>query len=557
MGLARTGAAAWRLMTDVRFAVVLITLLALAGLVGTLVRQFPVTETDDPARYAAELAAMHRAWDEMALLGQPIGSFLVDAFDGVGFFSVFSTPWFLLLMTVLVISIVCCTLDRTPRLWRGAHEVRVEQPAAFFDPSRDQRSILPLVLVGDAVGGSVGVLAGGSVGASVGGSARAPAGARAGGTVAAVQQAFRAQHFRRQRLAMADGATFVYGDRNQYMKLATLLTHAGLVLFLLGGAVTVAAGFETVLFVGEGQTAPVQPIGTPGNLLVKNHAFAAPRRDDGSFADYSTDLSVFRDGEEVARKSIRVNDPLSVDGFAFHQNTFGPSALLTIRDAAGELVWSGPLLLDDELLDRPQGFMTIPGARVGLVAVLDEGADGASRLVMQGVGPADSATGQNETLFLVTVPVGVTTDPEVTAGHSISWQGVGAWTGMVVKNDPGQPVIWLAFGLLISGLAVTFYFPRRRAWARIDRDHIGLAFVADRYVDRDREFERLRDAVALAMRPQVAEASVSGDARRQDAEREAATREARAREAWAHEAGHAGRPGGPADQNRQGTGSGA
>ena len=43
MVLSRLGAAAWRLLTDVRFAVVLITLLALAGLVGMLVRQFPVT----------------------------------------------------------------------------------------------------------------------------------------------------------------------------------------------------------------------------------------------------------------------------------------------------------------------------------------------------------------------------------------------------------------------------------------------------------------------------------------------------------------------------------
>ena len=44
MVLARMGAAAWRLLTDVRFAVLLITLLALAGLVGMLVRQFPITK---------------------------------------------------------------------------------------------------------------------------------------------------------------------------------------------------------------------------------------------------------------------------------------------------------------------------------------------------------------------------------------------------------------------------------------------------------------------------------------------------------------------------------
>jgi cytochrome c biogenesis protein len=457
------GGAVWRLMTDVGFAVLLITLLAVSGLVGMLVRQFPVTAGDDPARYAAELATMHRAWD-----GLPAGPFLVDAFDTLGLFSVFSTPWFLLLMTVLVISIITCTLDRTPKMWRGVSHVRVTQPEAFFDPRRDHRARL------DASPGH--------------------------GTVDSVQRAFRARHFRRQQRLEADGATYVYADRNQYMKLATLLTHTGLVLFLAGGAVTVAAGFETVVFVGEGQTAPVQSVGTPGNLLVKNHAFEAPRRADGSFADFSTDLSVYRDGEELARQTIRVNDPLKVDGFVFHQNTFGPTADLTIHDAAGDLVWSGPLLLDDELLGQPQGFMTIPGAEAGLVAVLGQGGDGASQLVMQGIGPADSETGQNETLFLVTVPMGVSTDPEVTAGHSIRWEGIGAWTGMVIKNDPGQPVIWLAFALLIVGLALTFYFPRRRAWARITDEHVELAFVADRYVDADREFGRLREAVE-AKRP--------------------------------------------------------
>ena len=297
---------------------------------------------------------------------------------------------------------------------------------------------------------------------------------------------------------MAGESAFVYGDRNQYQKLATLLTHAGLVLFLVGAAITVRAGFETVIFVGEGDTAPVRAVGTPGNLLVKNHAFYAPRREDGSFIDYRTDLSVYRDGEELARSEIRVNEPLTVAGYTFHQNTFGPTAELAIHDAAGALVWSGPLLLDDELLGRPQGFMTVPGADVGLVAVLSEFADGQPQLVLQGVGPADPETGANETLFLVTIPVGVTTDPEVTAGQSITWDGVGSWTGMVIRNDPGQPVIWLAFGLLIVGLALTFYFPRRRAWARISGSRVELAFVADRYVDAPGEFARLTEAVALA-----------------------------------------------------------
>ena len=87
MVVARTGAAAWRLLTDVRFAVVLIILLALAGLVGMLVRQFPVTAADDPARYAAELDTMRAAWDSL-----PAGSFIVDAFDAMTQFRPYREP---------------------------------------------------------------------------------------------------------------------------------------------------------------------------------------------------------------------------------------------------------------------------------------------------------------------------------------------------------------------------------------------------------------------------------------------------------------------------------
>ena len=444
MVVARLGAAAWRLLTDVRFAVVLIALLALAGLVGLLIRQFPVTAADDPVRYAAEVAATHGAWDELRPFDVPVGSALVEIFDALGLFSVFSTPWFLLLMTVLTISIVCCTLDRTPRLWRTAHDVRVAQPIAFFDPQRAQRAVLAVDPEQDPATVS-----------------------------AAVVSAFRARQFRRQRFGREGQVTYVYGDRNQYQKMATLLTHAGLVLFLVGGATTVAAGFETVVFVGEGQTAPVRPIGTPGNLLVKNHDFASPRRADGSFADFSTDLSVFRDGQEVARKIDPRQRP--ADGGRLrlppehvragrrphHPRRLGRAGLG--RTTPPRRPAARP---STGLHDHPRR-----GRRASWPCS-SQGADGAAQLVMQGIGPADPVSGESQTLFLVTIPQGVTTDPEVTAGHSIAWTGTGAWTGMVVKSDPGQSIVWLAFGFLIAGIVLTFYFPRRRAWARIEAGEV-------------------------------------------------------------------------------------
>ena len=38
---------------------------------------------------------------------------------------------------------------------------------------------------------------------------------------------------------------------------------------------------------------------------------------------------------------------------------------------------------------------------------------------------------------------------------------------LIAKKDPGQGIVWTAFALLIIGLAITFYLPRRRIWARL------------------------------------------------------------------------------------------
>ena len=45
---------------------------------------------------------------------------VVDALERLQLFRVFSSTWFSIGLVVLILSIVVCTLDRTPRLWRGS-----------------------------------------------------------------------------------------------------------------------------------------------------------------------------------------------------------------------------------------------------------------------------------------------------------------------------------------------------------------------------------------------------------------------------------------------------
>lgn len=450
-----------------KFAVFQISVIVVAGLIGTLVRQIPAFALHDLAAYQRELADLHTRYDGAAVLGWQFGPAMVDVFERLGFFRVFSSPWFLSLATILGISIVACTLDRLPRIWREVRTVRVIQPESFFDAGLPHRAL-------------------------VGGDAERGAGERAI-PVETVTTALR-----RRRYAITtearDGATFVYGDRNRYSKLATLLTHTGLVLFLTAGAVTGTFGYESVVFLADGQSAPVQPVGTLDNLLVKNLGFAAPRNPDGSFADFYSDIVVYQAGTEIARKRIRVNDPLTVAGFTFHQNTFGPAEGLEIRGRDGALLWSGPVVLDSEALGFPAGTTAIPGTDIGLQLVLARDDSGAPILALVGyrqVPGTQSAT----VLFVDRLHLGETTLPGDAAGFAIRWTGASAWTGMVIKRDPGAQIAWLAFVALISGIVVTFYLPRRRVWARIADGRVGLVLRGERYVAVDRELAELATAI--------------------------------------------------------------
>jgi cytochrome c biogenesis protein len=225
-------------------------------------------------------------------------------------------------------------------------------------------------------------------------------------------------------------------------------------------------------------------------------SFEAPRRADGSFADFRTDLAVYQNGQLVARKTIRVNDPLDVQGFVFHQNTFGPSADLEIRDRDGRLVWTGPVLLAGELLGLPQGFLTIPGSDLGLLLLLTRASDGSAVLALQGIGPPDQS-GASVVVFQAGLGLGASSDPVITGGYTVTWNRAGAFTGMVIKNDPGQNLIWIAFASLTSGLVLTFYFPRRRVWARLEGGTARLAMLGDRYVEVPRELARLVQELRL------------------------------------------------------------
>jgi cytochrome c biogenesis protein len=434
--------------------------LACLAAVGMTIRQLPSSAFHSPADYETAMATIHDRYDAA------FGTAVVDLLERLQVFRMFSSTWFTIGLLVLITSIIVCTIDRIPRLWKQSTDIRVVQPEPFFDPRLPDRAA------------TTGIAA---------------------DRVAAV---FRHHRFRLRR-EVADGTEYVYGDRHQYTKMATLLTHLGLILFLVAAAVTWKLGDEQGLVVAEGDALTVQPIGTPGLLLVRNLDFEAPGFESGRATDFTTDLAVYQDGREIARKTIRVNDPLSVAGYTFHQNGFGPAPDLLIRDSKGGILWSGPVALTNQANGLPYDTMAVPGRDMGLEMLLTRDANGVGTLITVpykvtggaagGGTPGGDAQPTVERAGVMPLQVGepFTLD---NIDFSVEVRSFSDFTLLIAKRDPGQGLVWLAFVSLISGIVITFYFPRRRVWARIAPDgRVGIVGRSDRYVDFDREFGRLLD----------------------------------------------------------------
>jgi cytochrome c biogenesis protein len=250
------------------------------------------------------------------------------------------------------------------------------------------------------------------------------------------------------------------------------------------------------LLIAEGESTTVQPIGTSELLSVKNLGFEAPGLETGQASDFTTDLAVYRGGEEIARKTVRVNDPLSVAGWTFHENGFGPAPLVVITDASGRALWDGPVPMTDQAAGLPYAQLSVPGRDVGLELLLEKQDDGTAILValpFRVSGENPDGTPRIEELFPLAVAAGESkTNPSI--DFAVGLRGVTDHVIVIAKQDPGQGLVWLAFLCLIVGLVISFYLPRRRVWARISPDgSTALVWSSDRYVDAEREFGALLD----------------------------------------------------------------
>lgn len=294
-------------LSSMRFAVALLTILAIASIIGTVVQQ------NQPAQnYVVQF-----------------GAFWAEIFAFLGLFDVYASSWFVLIMVFLVLSTGLCVARNTPNYLREMKSFRLNATA---------KSLVHMKHT---------ALLSGSLKPEI------------------VQQYLTVQGFQTRMQTHDDGSVMIAAKKGAMNKWGYILAHLALIVICLGGLIDSNLLLKIGIWVGkiepdtssvyardfqpnsilsssnlsfrgnteiiEGQTVDQTFINADKGLLLQNLPFSVELKkfhidfyDTGMPKDFASDIVVTDKytGEKI-EQTIRVNHPLTVRGITIYQASYG------------------------------------------------------------------------------------------------------------------------------------------------------------------------------------------------------------------------------------------
>jgi cytochrome c biogenesis protein len=446
----------WHFLSSMRVAMVIMLAIAVLGVVGSLVIQAPPGVLADPKEKASwldEIRPKYGGW--------------TGIMDSLQLFQIFNSVVFRVLIAGLTISLVACSIHRIPGMVRTATKPRVDVGPAFFEHAPQHEAIVVR---------------------------RTPA-----ETLAAVQGVLRGRRYR--TLTTDDGSIHLYADRYRWAPFAGLIGHFSLVVILAGAIAGTLFGYRDSQFtVAEGATLPVAA--EPGLTLQLVDFTDKYDTRTGAPIDYASQVVLFKDGTEIDRHTIRVNDPLRYGDTTFYQAFFGAAAVLSVKDASGAtlLAQGVPLAWRTTADNRPIGSFSVPGKNlVGwVIGTLGNG----DATVKPGQMQVELYTSGDAKLIDSKV---IDQGKSTTIGDlSITFEREAQFTGLNVAKDPGVVLVWLGAMMLFFGFVIRFILPHKRVWGRIvARPNggavLGMATLSTKDIAQGTEFDNLVNDIRAAL----------------------------------------------------------
>lgn len=429
--------------------VVLLLALAFYILVGAIIEQAPAGAWDDPDRRALFLEQMSAKYGGLASL-----------FNGLGFFHLFSSVAFYVLIGLLAVSITACTVHRLPNLWRRARHPLAHATDRLFTQARYRAQVAVPDQPND---------------------------------LDQVKAALQAKHYR--VVTDPHNPKALYADRWAWGPFGTVAAHLSFLVIMAAFLVSSATSINSFLDlpVGGGPVA----LGHGSDLTIQAESFDAPTDEVGNALDYVSHLVARRGNEVVKAQDVRPNQPMSVGGFRLHQNAYGLGVQMLATGPNGEVLFDGPVDIGATPDDRYWGGgFELPGPNLQ-VSVFTP----ASGRTDSDIAPGSAVIkltrpGSPEALEMQELAPGEALE---VGDYSFTFVRETQLTIIQVRRDPGATVMWIGSILLIGGMSVTFTCRHRRYWLRLTKTPLQEGAATNQVAPQDQEDQ-----------PEVAAAAAAG-----------------------------------------------
>jgi cytochrome c biogenesis protein len=481
----------WRNLRSMRTALVLLLILAAASVIGSLLPQIP----NSPERVGRYLAD-HGAW----------GTFLFRA----GFFDVYGSWWFVLITTLLFVSLAACLFPRTRALLRALRQrpIHARELDGFLHHAELRVGATPDETAAGA-----------------------------------------ARYLRRKRFRVSRQGGAVAAEKGVLREVGSLLFHGAFFLLLVGVIVGKGTGFTGRAVVTEGETWVDARAnyageirtgryfgGTHTGIGVELLDFDDSYRRNGLPIDFVSRVRFLDgDGRPAGVEEIRVNHPASRDGLRIFQEGFGWAPVVT-ASLDGTPMWATPIDMTRD--QAPEG---VPGTAMpwrgaikltapepDVMITLELWSDYRAFVNLQLTGEPTPMLVQFDPLIRYSVYVGRILDParssvdptgmrRVARGDlraagtvhadvagvgdlSLSFPGLRQYSVLLISRDVGIPAVLAAAILVLVGLIPALYVSRRKVWVRAEAAPGGAivkigGFALQRKESFDEEFDRIVRAV--------------------------------------------------------------
>ena len=412
----------WDFFCSLKLTLFLLISLALTSIIGTVLPQGQL-----PPEYVAQISPAK-----------------LQIYTKLGFFDMYHSWWFITLLYVFSLNLICCSIKRLPHVFKF-----VSEPTLILGESlRNSFSLKQEIKISGSVESGRDNLS-----------------------------TFLGQEFGAPVVSEQNGEYHLFAQKSAWSRLGVYVVHLSILVIFIGAIIGSLAGYKAYVSIVEGTSVNTVEARNGGQIPlgfeVLCEKFSVDYYPTGAPKEFRSILTILENGQPVpgySQVKVIVNHPLTYKGITFYQSSYGQASegsehyitvtprsggapeKLAVQEGAAVTLKDGTqfrlLEATQEVRQFAPGFSG-PAARV---EVTPKGAAPQTFIVFKDF-PDMNAQRGDALIF--------------------GYEGTNArmYTGLQVAKDPGVWVVWLGCTLMVVGLFIAFFMSHKRIWIVVSKGH--------------------------------------------------------------------------------------